>query len=174
MSSWTKEEVLLLQAKYNTATNSELSLLLPNHSLYGIYKKAYKMGLRKAPEIEWKNRSEVRKGEKCCNWKGGTRTTKKGYRQVLRPDHHRADEGGYVMEHIVVWEDATGVTIPDNCVIHHLNGDKTDNRISNLCLMERGAHTTLHHTGAKRSDETRKKISDRRKEYYAKQNCTAR
>ena len=163
MKTLSAEEVNILLRNYNRVTNDELANLLPKKTFNGIYKKARKLGLKKSPEIEWKNRSAARKGEKSPNWKGGTRKTVKGYKQILLPDHPRADSSGYVMEHIVVWECATGSQLPDSCVIHHLNGIKTDNRIENLCAMQRGAHTTYHHTGAKRSDETRENIRNARR-----------
>jgi hypothetical protein len=134
--------------------------LLPNKSAQGIYKKAYKMGLRKSSEITFVNRSEANRGEKSGNWRGGARKTTHGYRQVLMPWHPRADSSGYVMEHIAVWEEETGVTVPPGFCIHHLNGNKSDNRIENLCLMLHGAHTKYHHSGKKRSEETRAKISE--------------
>jgi DNA-binding NtrC family response regulator len=68
------------------------------------------------------------------------------------------------MEHILVFEEKTGVSVPANCCIHHLNGIKTDNRIENLCMMSVGAHTALHNTGKKKSEETKKKISQKSKE----------
>lgn len=159
MKTWTAEELDILYAYYNTATNSQIALVLPNKTPLAIYKKAYKLGLRKTDEIEFRNRSEVRKGEKAANWKGGVRTTRAGYRQRLCPDHPRADGCGYVMEHILVWEKATGIPVPIDCCIHHLNGIKSDNRIENLCMMQHAAHTVFHHTGAKRSAETKTKIS---------------
>lgn len=168
MKTWTDEETRILVEYYNQVTNSELEKLLPNKSAQGIYKKAYKLGLRKTPEIEHKNRSESRKGDKGANWKGGTRKTRNGYRQVLMPEHPRADSAGYVMEHIVVWEEATGVAVPKNCCVHHLNGDKKDNRIENLCLMQFAAHTVHHHKGRKCTESTKKKISKRRLEKNAK------
>lgn len=67
------------------------------------------------------------------------------------------------MEHIYVWESKTGIAVPQNCVVHHINGIKDDNRIENLCLMESGAHTILHHSGSHLSIETRKKISESRR-----------
>jgi hypothetical protein len=159
LKTWTEEELEILYAYYNTATNSQLALVLPNKTPLAIYKKAYKLGLRKTDEIEFRNRSEVRKGENGSNWKGGVLTTKAGYRQRLCPWHQRADRRGYVMEHILVWEEATGVPVPPGCCIHHLNGNKADNRIQNLCMMQHAAHTVFHHTGAKRSAETKQKIS---------------
>ncbi|MDR1246111.1 MAG: HNH endonuclease [Clostridiales Family XIII bacterium] len=162
-TAWTDKEIERLRRNYNCVTNDGLSSLFPSRSRQAIYKKAYSLGLRKTPEIEFANRSEVRVGSKGASWKGGIRYTKKGYRQILRKGHHRADAGGYVMEHIAVWERETGIKIPLNCCIHHISGNKTDNRIENLCLMEKGAHTVLHHLGAVRTEETRKRISDKKR-----------
>lgn len=163
MRTWTSEEVKTLLENYNKVSNCELEALLPEKSPQGIYKKAYKMGMRKSAEAEFRNRSEARKREKAPNWKGGVSYTRKGYRTVFAPGHHRADKKGYVMEHILVWEKETGVAVPQNCCIHHLNGDKTDNRISNLCMMQFSAHTVFHHTGKKRDETTKQKIRERKK-----------
>ena len=165
MKTWTQSEVDILTANYNSVSNEQLYELIPAKTPLAIYKKAYKMGLRKSAEIEFINRSKSKKGEKASNWKGGTKTTRAGYRQILCPEHPRADSCGYVMEHILIWEQATGVPVPLNCCIHHLNGNKSDNRIQNLCMMQHTAHTVFHHTGSKRSAETRKKISERKKKY---------
>ena len=159
MRTWTNEEVEILRANYASSTNARLWELIPNKSPQAIYKKAYKMGFRKSSEIEFLNRSAAKKGEKGANWKGGVKTTHSGYRQRLCQGHPRADTGGYVMEHVLVWEEATGIPVPKNCCIHHLNGNKADNRIENLCMMEHTAHTVYHHTGARRSEETKQKIS---------------
>lgn len=151
MRTWTENEISLLRENYNTATNTELQAIFPNKSSLAIYKKAYKLGLRKSQDIEFRNRSEAKSGENAYNWNGGRKLTPKGYAQVLVPGHRRADKNGYVMEHIVVFEKATGITIPENCCIHHLNGNKSDNRIQNLCMMQHTAHTVFHHTGLKKT-----------------------
>lgn len=163
MKTWTEEEILLLKNKYLTSTNEQLKTLFPNKTDLAVYKKAYKLGFRKSNDIVFQNKSNARKREKSTFWKGGKRKTAKGYIQVLCPEHHRADQSGYVMEHILVFENATGLIIPDNCVVHHINGNKKDNRIENLCVMERGAHTTLHFTGRKMSEKTKKRISESRR-----------
>lgn len=156
---WSKEDIELLKEKYLTSTNEELYKLFPNRSHIAIYKKAYKLGMRKPPEIEFKNRSLANRREKSSNWNGGKYTTSKGYIQILCPEHHRASKNGYVMEHILVFEKATGLSVPDNCVIHHLNGNKKDNRIENLCMMECGAHSSFHNKERKLSDCAKEKIS---------------
>lgn len=144
MKTWTPEEVEILKENYNKVSNEELSRLLPNKSALGIYKKAYKLGIRKLPEIEFLNRSTSRKGEKGSNWKGGVQYSSKGYRMIYRPGYEGADSRGYVMEHIYIFENATGIKVPPNCCIHHLNGNKQDNRIENLCMMTHSAHTAFH------------------------------
>lgn len=141
---WDDGDIALLKEKYYILTADELLSLFPNRTIVGIRKKALKMGMYVPHEMEFINRSEARKREKCPNWNGGKRKTRKGYVQLLLPEHPRADRNGYVMEHIVIWERYSGAPVPNNCVIHHLNGIKNDNRIDNLCLMTRGGHSSFH------------------------------
>lgn len=159
MKNWTGDQVKILIENYNKLPNRELYKLFPNKTPKGIYKKAYKLGLRKAPQIEYMNRSLSRKGEICPAWKGGIAHTTRGYKLIKMPGYPRADSHGYVLEHIYVFEKESGVAVPENCCIHHINGNKEDNRIENLCLMTFVAHTKHHHVGTKRSVETRERIS---------------
>lgn len=163
MGIWTEKEIAILVENYNQLTNDELLKLFPGRTSQAIYKRAYKIGLRKEPQITFRNKSNAKSGTSAYNWNGGKTTNRKGYILKKRPGHHRADKNGYVMEHILVWEEATGIQVPKNCCIHHLNGIKSDNRIENLCLMEYGAHTTYHHMGSHHSEETKEKISKKRR-----------
>ena len=145
---WSEEEVLLLKDKYSCSTNDELIALFPNKTFLAIYKKAYSLNLKRDEEIKFLNRSKAKSGKNASNWNGGVRRTSKGYIQILMPEHKRADK------------------VPRNCCIHHLNGIKNDNRIENLCMMTNSAHTIYHHTGQKRSEETRKRISESKRKKY--------
>ena len=64
--------------------------------------------------------------------------------------------------HRYIWEKHKG-KIPEGCVIHHIDGDKTNNEIDNLKLMKWNEHAKNHATGEKFSDERKQKISQSKK-----------
>jgi hypothetical protein len=68
----------------------------------------------------------------------------RGYFRVYRPDYPRCFPGGYAKRSHVVWWLETGQVPPLNTALHHLNGDKLDDRFVNLALMAHGAHTREH------------------------------
>lgn len=69
----------------------------------------------------------------------------KGYRLVHCPGHHRAWSTGYVYEHILVIESVLNRKLNPDEVVHHKDGDRTNNDPSNLELMpDRRVHAQLH------------------------------
>jgi hypothetical protein len=72
---------------------------------------------------------------RAANWKGG-RTVSKQQRYVLRlaPGHPRAKRTPYVLEHLLVMESKLGRYLEPHERVHHMNGDRTDNRPENLEL----------------------------------------
>ena len=147
---WSKEDTDFLIQNYNSMSAIDLRRAFPNRSLDAIRKKARKAGLYVDKRMEFMNRSAVRQRENSANWKGGKRKTAKGYIQVLQKGHPRADKAGYVMEHILVWERETGIPVRPGFAIHHLDGNKQNNDISNLCLMKFSAHSTYHNLHRKK------------------------
>ena len=68
--------------------------------------------------------------------------------------------------HRLIWEDFYECTIPEGYIIHHKNGNKTDNCILNLQLMKSTEHKKLHMNGENHplygiplSNDMKKKIS---------------
>ena len=72
-----------------------------------------------------------------------------GYVMVLSPGHPRADQDGYVFEHILVVEGGLGRFLVYPEVVHHINGIKTDNLPSNLLLCANNAEHHRVHVEAK-------------------------
>ena len=88
-----------------------------------------------------------KRGESHPNWKGGRRKRVHGYIQLKNPSHPRASkDGGYVFEHILVWERVHDKPLPEGWVVHHLNGITNDNRPQNLVAMPAQKHRKDHQT----------------------------
>lgn len=73
-----------------------------------------------------------RKPQDHPRWSGG-RINHQGY-VMVRSDDHPRNHKGYVFEHILVMEEHIGRHLIKGEVIHHINGDSSDNRIDNLRL----------------------------------------
>lgn len=98
---------------------------------------AYELA-RQQGRIGGSNRGLFR--ENSTNWKGGRIVDKYGYAHLKMSEHPRATTNGYVREHLVVWETHTGKSVPNGWHIHHINGNKSDNRIENLLALPSREH----------------------------------
>jgi hypothetical protein len=95
----------------------------------------------------------------------GRKRTPKGYVALCIKTHPCCDSiNGYVFEHRIVMEMFLGRYLKQSEIVHHKNEIKHDNRLENLEVMGHAEHTVMHHTGAKRNQETKKKMSDWAKE----------
>lgn len=75
----------------------------------------------------------------------GRRIRHDGYVDLWDPGHPIARRDGYVSEHRRVAFDA-GLLTNDSDHVHHLNGNKTDNRIENLEVIDAATHQRERHT----------------------------
>lgn len=77
----------------------------------------------------------------------GGRILINGYVKVRMPEHP-ASTAGYVYEHRLVMEQHLGRRLARDEVVHHINENKTDNRLANLRVMTNSDHVRLHSTKA--------------------------
>lgn len=98
-------------------------------------------------------RTGPKAGPRHTGWKGGERIVK-GYRYVWMPDHPNATKQGYVAEHRLVMEQTLGRYLLPTEVVHHLNGERLDNRPGNLHVFGCNADHLRHELTGKRPNWT--------------------
>ena len=76
---------------------------------------------------------------------------------------YRTVNGKRVPEHRAVVEELLGITLQNDQVVHHINGDKTDNRPENLQILDWKEHSRLHASTMPQTPEKQRKVSAARK-----------
>lgn len=100
----------------------------------------WNIGKEHSPETKAKiaAKAKLRTGEKNPNWKGGRYQNTSGYIEIRV-------NGRKKLEHVYIVEQSLGRRLNRSEVVHHKNGDKTDNRIENLQVMTISEHMRHHH-----------------------------
>lgn len=88
-------------------------------------------------------RNTTQTGKNSNNWRGGELKTSLGYIRVYAPKHPN-NRFRYVLKHRLVMEDKIGRYLTDDEIVHHVNHDKSDNRIENLTILSASQHS-IHH-----------------------------
>lgn len=77
----------------------------------------------------WNIKNIIRKGE---------------YNYCIVKDHPNASKFGYVLHHRIIIENHLERILDANEIVHHINGDKLDNRLDNLQVMTSKMHNSFH------------------------------
>jgi len=112
----------------------------------GIYKhhshQGFQKGQHPSPKTEFKKGQNA--GKNNINWQG--RRKSKGWIYLLRPNHPFAIRSGYILRSRLIMEKKIGRYLKPVEVIHHINGNRSDDRIENLMLFpNQGEHLKFHH-----------------------------
>lgn len=83
------------------------------------------------------------KGKKPINFRGWAWSSGK-YKLIFRPDHPNATASGYVREHRLVVEAHIGRYLEPTEEVHHIDHNKLNNDISNLIVLSKSEHASLH------------------------------
>jgi len=85
------------------------------------------------------HRGNTNSGENHWNWQGGGTINTQGYREIPLGKTNKK-----ILEHRLVMAQYLGRELDRQEHVHHINGDKIDNRIENLVLLTPSEHQKLH------------------------------
>ena len=105
------------------------------------------------------------KGDKNASWKSDEKTSVYGYKLIRVLEHPFAKSDGFVFEHRLVAE--RYLLTPENSVeingkrylspeyvVHHKDMNRLNNDISNLEVIEKGQHVSLHNKLSPRAKDS--------------------
>lgn len=67
------------------------------------------------------------------------------YIKYYYPNHPNSDKQGYILEHRLTMEHYLGRYLTSKEIVHHIDGDKHNNKITNLAICRyNGEHSNIH------------------------------
>lgn len=149
-ATWPSQR-LLYCSKSCARTALNLTSANPSHhrDISGDKNPMYGRGLKGAANPMYGLRKEL-----CPRWKGGRKIRSDGYVLVVAPDDHpypayTAPTGTkYVLEHRLVVERRLGRYLIPGEVVHHIDGNPSNNDDANLRLFgSQSEHVAIGHAG---------------------------
>lgn len=85
-------------------------------------------------------------GPNSAAWNGGSYIDSNGYRMVYDQCRPKSGSGWsrYIKEHVAVMEAHLGCKLRKGDVVHHIDGDKLNNAVTNLYLTNHAGHMDTH------------------------------
>lgn len=71
--------------------------------------------------------------------------TMSDYSRVYLPEYKETRSKGMKLEHVIIAEHVLGKPLPKGAVVHHADGDKANNKRSNLVICPSGEYHQLLH-----------------------------
>lgn len=118
-----------------------------NNPMYRVCRKDHGLGRKLSEETKEKMRqARIGRfgGKNHSQWKGGQFKDGDGYVRVLRPEHPRANNNGYVRRSHLVAEQTLGRYLYPEEITHHENEIRDDDSPENIKVTTNGKHTTFH------------------------------
>lgn len=88
-------------------------------------------------------RSKHYVGDKAAHWKGGTKMDRERI-MIHLPDHPHAQSNGYVYRYRLVAEKMLGRLLRTDEIVHHIDGDESNDDPSNLLVMTQKDHASKY------------------------------
>jgi hypothetical protein len=103
-------------------------------------------------------------GNNNPNWRGGRRDLGDG-RMLVHAPGHKTDSGTFgphILEYRLIMERHLGRPLRGDEIVHHKNGDVTDNSIGNLEVMTQAQHAAEHIVHRRRCQKTGRLLGEQK------------
>lgn len=128
----------------------------------------YRENLKKVSEENHRRHLENRIVHGAYDFGGPEKVESFGHIYVYVPNHPYVGKTGWMPKHRLIMEWTIGRYLLKNEVVHHINFDPADNRIENLCVMNKWAHIAYHNKLRKEGKRPHRRESEKNQTEWKK------